>query len=150
MNRELKFRAWFKPNDYDGEEPKKLPRMIYFDELGYCDEYNHLKFQLAKESHDPEGGDYCNLSASEDNFLAVMQFTGVRDNNHKDLYEGDVVEVGIEQLFDCVAKTGVIEFNEVDARWDVMFPDDGVSVALGGLEDIEWRGTKHENPELAK
>lgn len=67
MNREIKFRAWD-----DG-------KMVYFKDIShlYLEDYEVLR--LAKF--------FCNIR----NDSMIMQFTGLKDKNGKDIYEGDVM-----------------------------------------------------------
>lgn len=162
--RPIKFRAWFVPTDWETEKQKN-GRMVYFNEIGYCDEYNHLKFQLAQESTNEDGGSYSNLSAEFEDFKHVMQFTGLHDKNGKEIYEGDIVlcDDGGEyfsQEYDeekdeyyPIFKAKVIGPTETYPAFEIdPNPCDdcnGLSQAMatGTLEVI---GNIHENPELLK
>lgn len=137
--REIKFRVWFIPLDWETEKPK-LGRMVYFDKIGYCDEYNHLKFQLAKASYQEDGGSYNNLSASIDDFSSVMQFAGLRDKNGKDIYEGDIVQ-------SAPGGARVVEW--LDNQWDENSYHTGFHLGFRS-DEYEVIGNIHENPDLLK
>lgn len=130
MSRQLKFRAYH----------KELGRMLHFEGVGYCDEYNDLTFGLRDSDRDPKGGTYSNLCTDIDEMSEVMQFTGLRDKNGKEIYEGDIArhrKAGDFDGKDLIVGEVVIESNRgvVIGNWPASF-------------DIEVIGNIHENPEL--
>jgi uncharacterized phage protein (TIGR01671 family) len=68
--REIKFRAWY--TGYKGKETY-YPEMIYDEKPGDC-----LKWK------------------NEGQILKLMQYTGLKDKNGKEIYEGDIVEAWSE------------------------------------------------------
>ena len=151
--RDIKFRAW----------DKKKNIMRRFCEKG---------FQYLMSSFEPcasgdglyyvESGD----SAGED--FILMQFTGLKDKNGKDIYEGDIVKMH-QFLFEGVEIEkeigGVIGWNEYgltlkQIRNEYIQEYCGYKLGEGevnlndiyGLHEESWDviGTIHEHPELLK
>lgn len=131
--REIKFRVWVKSDRrYD---------FVSIDDLMF------------------EDGNYY-LMANRDNFV-IMQYTGLKDNNGKDIYDGDIIKLDVG-----VYKTEVI----YEVKWfDKLSWDSGGSLHSGfylnksgyvyndgeleldyhsGFRDCEIIGNIYENHEL--
>ena len=96
MNREIKFRAFYRGEMYNVQE-------IYFDEgKVYANSFKGHSF-----------------SPDSEHVKGIMQFTGLKDKNGKEIYEGDIVrsEYGVcylTKMYPCfVDNTQRIEIFEV-------------------------------------
>lgn len=127
MNREIKFRAWNMP----------------FGPKGTMQEMVHGKassiLALAEMSPDK---------------YIVEQFTGLKDVNGKNIYEGDVVRVsdvdGNGGYVDTVIWGGEDDYPAFDLKnHDVEYDSNALSsIVNSGFEIIEVIGNVHTNPEL--
>lgn len=119
--REIKFRAW----------DKKSKQFSHITARGGAFLYNNLIL----------GGDIKEME--------LMQFTGLKDKNGKEIYEGDVVEWK-PTVLDRKMRGKVI-WHEQSGAWFVL-DDLGVYNHLGLLLNIKTEiiGNIYENPELIK
>lgn len=110
MSREIKFRVW-----------DKIKKII-------CETKTLKEFALA---------DVFELELAEKQWdnLELMQFTGLKDKNGKEIYEGDILESPISDLVSENEKFVVEYVNGFFAR----FRQYDESVIIGNI---------HENPEL--
>ncbi len=111
--REIKFRAW-----------DKIEKIMYLD---VQDEYDFICGSKIAES-------FGELLEDED--FIVMQFTGLKDKNGKEIFEGDI-------LFDGTVKSFVIWKEE-----ESMFGINNGKYELGYYNNWEVIGNIYENPEL--
>jgi len=102
-------------------------------------------------------GDYCNGPENNSNKKIVMQFTGLKDKNGKEIYEGDIIKYGdggVEERF----QIRLVYFDKgsfvVDD--DVYFSGDLSPIVLSCFacndeedgDECEVIGNIYENPEL--
>lgn len=79
-----------------------------------------------------------------DSDLILMQYTGLKDKNGVEIYEGDIVNLGYGD--DSVAFIG---WGEETASFVCVYPeDDDTSDHLYGAELTTVIGNIHQNPEL--
>jgi uncharacterized phage protein (TIGR01671 family) len=142
MKREIKFRAFH----------KGTKKMILFSRCLICDEYSSVSFYPEEDSeYDGIGrlpnypnNDGCDYDPFKEDW-GLMQFTGLKDYNGKEIYEGDIVVQ--YPGFGCEFKPrkGVVSYKDASFWFDL------TTIAFV-LEDhdctLEVIGNIYENPEL--
>ena len=126
MQREIKFRGYF-----DG--------IMYYPELSH--NYANAIFSCSK---------LVAVNTQEKARMAIMQFTGLKDKNGKEVYEGDIVSY--YQPFAKRTDTHIVKW---DDRWACfgLFENGNEWCKENDwmkIKDIEVIGNIYENPELLK
>ena len=130
MSRELKFRVWLKPTyehkcEFMDRYGKKLPDL-------YCRLYTQDVFF-----------DDTWLDTDDYEDIIVEQYTGLKDKNGKEIYEGDIVEFGLSGR----AERGYVAYADEYASFEVYSKRDFIFGCLFGHAG-KVIGNIHENPEL--
>ena len=127
--REIKFRAW------DRKEKEMLIPALEILNIGLGDG------SLAVDERAQRG-----------NELDWMQFTGLKDKNGKEIYEGDICEMALTTPYGLIKHKGVMKFNEKSAQFgcDVETELENIADHIEQKEAPKVIGNIYENPELLK
>ena len=140
--REIKFKAWDKLN----KEMFNVEIMDFQERKVYKDTVSYRKF----------------------NDIELMQYTGLKDKNEKEIYEGDVVklvhtgiEISADRLEDLKRFVGIIKYENgifkivktekslIESKYFEMEQKKVSEIFIySKLYDLEVVGNIYENPEL--
>jgi uncharacterized phage protein (TIGR01671 family) len=139
MSREIKFRAW----------RKVIKTMQYFDTIAFLESSDDVLTYTKQPSEEPHGID----ELTDD---VLMQYTGLKDKNGKEIYEGDILEFND---FDSLRTGGHTEDNIIRNKvcfscgtWIVKTENGFYDLysAIVNDEELEVIGNIYENQELLK
>lgn len=130
--RDIKFRCW----DTENKE------MLDIQELDYRDSYNGqpmIRTTMYSDYYDTED-------------MILMQYTGLKDKNGKEIYEGDIIYckkyIGGNWIEDCIEK-GYVNFNNGEFG---LYRKQGYYQSLYKFKEYDYEfeviGNMYDNPEL--
>ena len=127
--RELRFRAW----------DIARGQMLYWPNEEYLNIAIDFNGQIVMDSFDDDGEGYRDRTVSYPKGYYLTQYTGLKDKNGTEIYEGDVISG---------------EYDGDHETWEVGWEEDrdicGWSVTPDLCETMEVIGNIYENPELLK
>jgi len=116
--REIKFRAW-----HNRFKEMKYNPSIWGSSRGGIDELNTMLSNM-----------------QDDDKFILMQYTGVKDDDEKDIYEGDIIEYTYNRdTMETATYTEVVEWEE---------NSNGVGFGINVNQMKKIIGNIYENPEL--
>ena len=129
MQRQIKFRGW------NGEKIVDLHKLT--------------SLAVDPKLTDYQDGLYLPLTDK----IPLMQYTGLKDKNGVEIYEGDIVHISNE-WGECtdhhIAYFGDRDYPAFDLVPSLDAESNGLSHCIGGDYEIEVIGNIYENPELLK
>ena len=126
----IKFRAWDNVTN------------IYRKVLG-------IKFYPDDTIEDVKVGGFQRKGAITPDKLVIEQFTGLKDVNGNDIYEGDIIASKPNELTFEPLKIGVVKRSKINAGWSYRTATDEYNIWTSGkYRTYEIIGNVHANPEL--
>lgn len=147
MSRELKVRAW----------DRDLEIMVYSDKRNKSTYDINYEFAMNEKGvlvcnwHEDTEDYYGNFKEANGTLDNLMQYTGLKDKNGKEIYEGDILSIKIYSG-DKVIVEGktVVEFK--DGCFGVIWGHDKAFLSLNSFFKTKFEviGNIYENPELLR
>ena len=138
MNREIKFRAW------DSKKKKMLQDVQNYHWCENCaNEYNEGTEYPAVQHF----GNFVKKQYEADRF-EVMQFTGLKDKNGKEIYEGDIVKFKEEGCSEYFRKSKVFFERGSFKVFDFFNSETELYDFIGNSYHLEVIGNIYENKHL--
>lgn len=139
MNREIKFRA-------KGSGKWRYGSYVHFDKKPINDCFNNKYKDFIVTN-----GKYGELCYPITELSSIGQYTGLKDKNGKEIYEGDILSQGQDLLgVACISMRYGISVKKKTTTWSlinfVLDSDFDTSV----LSDVEVVGNIYDNPEMMK
>lgn len=132
--RELKFRAWKK---------KHCPEMINISYIDWNEQVAGFKYRLSTTTYRDDREPLSNL--------ILMQYTGLKDKNGVEIYEGDVIGLEDRTARDSYVGDHVIVWKDTALRGKQICSSGsyiGIDYWTSGKNGYEVIGNIYENPEL--
>lgn len=149
MSRDIKFRAWHEDLEVMVYSDKRNKSTYDIDYEFVINEKGSLVCNWHEDTEDV-CGNFIESSGTLDN---LMQYTGLKDKNGKEVYEGDIIESPLWEAepYEIVFKD--YAFKARDIRKKIMYGSDlffDIDDLLSGCvgETFEVIGNIYENPEL--
>lgn len=127
QHREIKFRAWHKADN----------SMMTWEEINQSDKDGIIPF----------------LDCLSNPNAVVMQYTGLKDTNGKEIYEGDIVETRLNVRGKPGSQNwaSIIRYNEHVGAWQIAYRNSGNDFStdnIGFRYFLTVIGNIFENPEM--
>lgn len=168
--RELQFRAWDK-------QKRQMFRVVnltldaqFDDGIGWVEAYPFDEYYQSENHSLPR---HLKLGhGTEEGMVSVMQYTGLKDKNEKDIYEGDIIRIlytdwpsqpaeknghyvmTLEEYKDSISKIGYVEYSSpefvliIESKWKDEITRHQYSLLGGKHGQKTVIGNIYENPEL--
>lgn len=135
--REIKFRTWDKVN----KKIFQVERIIFDVDNNIC-----IISVFLNDNDSPTIMFDQEMRVTD---FILMQYTGLKDKNGKEIYEGDIV---INKNSESLAyeNTSTVDWHNNISGFTVIFEEIGEDKILGLYEHLEIIGNIYENPELLK
>ena len=126
MNREIKFRAWHK-------DLKKMFKI------------GQITLEKGTWNFEPNDRDFIGMSIPYQPSFVLMQYTELHDKNGKEIYEGDIVRIIVNNNIEKICR---VEFK--NGIFGVMFSKNKDLTAFPHFcnTTFEVIGNEYDNPEL--
>ncbi len=133
--REIKFRAYDKKKKkwLVGYDVGNLGGFSLFGEVMLLGEWSHIldTYLMSRDDHDHED-------------LVVMQYTGLKDKNGKEIYEGDLLGIQHKNDYEIAA----VHWGEAEWLAGVLALNANLFMDGKAHCDLEIIGNIYENPDL--
>jgi len=134
--REIKFRAYKKATKFSKAEMFDIG-VLELDDLKAHDYYNFWDNYAGTTAHfDEDSGDI------------IMQYTGLKDRNGKEIYEGDIISWKFDYDADYDGDMPIVKTSEGKSLIKDIFDTYNIRRAAQEGNGCEIIGNIHESPEL--